>query len=111
MSVSIRAVTAGIDAMAGAPARARRQREYAARAALLMRGYVPMLEGTLRQSEPVNSDYGRGILTWNTPYAARQYYEPHAHTQPQATDHWDEACMRDHGDELREYARGLFLES
>ena len=80
MSVSVDIVTKGID-LATAPAECKRRQElYARRCAFVMRKYVPVRETILRSSEPVNSDYGAGILTWNTPYAARQYYEPMRHT-------------------------------
>ena len=69
-----------------------------------------MRESILRSSEPVNSDYGAGVLTWNTPYAARQYYEPMNHTDPATTDHWDEKCRREDGDDLREFARRLYMD-
>ena len=50
------------------------------------------------------------MLTWNTPYAARQYYEPMNHTDPATTDHWDEKCQREDGDDLREFARRLYMD-
>ena len=82
MSIAVDVVTAGIDLMAKPEACRRRQVLYARRAAFLMRRYVPLRESILRSSEPVNSDYAAGILTWNTPYAARQYYEPGRHDRP-----------------------------
>lgn len=36
--------------------------------------YVPMLDGTLKDSAVRNSIIGSGIITYNTPYARRQYY-------------------------------------
>ena len=55
-------------------------------------------------------DYAAGILTWNTPYAARQYYEPMNHTTAGTTDHWDQEMMKNDGDDLREFARQLFFQ-
>lgn len=110
MSVAVDIVTKGID-LATAPAeRRKRQRLYAMHAAHAMKRYVPVEEGTLRDSEPVSSDYDAGILTWNTPYAARQYYEPLNHTEPGTTDHWDEECRRNDGEDLREFARQLYMD-
>lgn len=110
MSIAVDVVTAGID-LATAPVECkRRQALYARRCAFTMRKYVPVLEAILRSSERVNSDYGAGILTWNTPYAARQYYEPMNHTDPATTDHWDEKCQREDGDDLREFARRLYMD-
>ena len=110
MSIAVDVVTAGIDLMAKPEACRRRQVLYARRAAFLMRRYVPLRESILRSSEPVNSDYAAGILTWNTPYAARQYYEPMNHTTAGPTDHWDQEMMKDDRDDLREFARQLFFQ-
>lgn len=85
-----------------------RQEEYAMRCAFVMRKYVPMDEGFLRSSEPLNSDYRAGLLTWSTPYAARHYYVPMSHTTAGTTDHWDEACARNDMGALREYAESLY---
>lgn len=109
MSVSVEVSTGALDALAQASERRRRQRLYAMRAAHLMRGYVPLEEGALRASEPLNSDYDGGVLTWNTPYAARQYYESHAHTEPGTEDHWDEAMRRDHSVDMEKYATDLLM--
>lgn len=110
MSMAVDVVTAGIDLMAAPAESRRRQVLYARRAAFMMRKYVPVLESILRSSEPVNSDYAAGILTWSTPYAARQYYEPMNHTTVGTTDHWDQEMMKNDGDDLREFARQLFLQ-
>ena len=110
MSVSVEVVTDGLDALLSASERKRRQRLYAMRAAELMEPYVPKEEGGLRGSEALSSDYDHGVLTWNTPYAARQYYEKgYDHTEEGATDHWDEAMWRDHADEMESYAEALIM--
>ena len=110
MSIAVDIITAGVDLVTVPAECRRRQRMYAMRAAHVMAQYVPIEEGTLRGSEKLSSDYDLGILTWNTPYAARQYYEPMNHTDPATTDHWDEKCQRENGDDLREFARQLFME-
>lgn len=109
MSVSVKVVTNGLDALTQATERRRRQRLYAMHAAHLIKPYVPLEDGALRASEPLNSDYDGGVLTWNTPYAARQYYEPMAHTEPGTEDHWDEAMWRDHSGDMEEYATDLLM--
>lgn len=109
MSVSVEVVTDGLDALLSASERKRRQRLYAMRAAHLIKPYVPLEEGALRGSEALNSDYDHGVLTWNTPYAARHYHEPMNHTAEGATDHWDEAMWRDHADEMESYAKALLM--
>jgi hypothetical protein len=84
--------------------------EVTMRAAFLMRQYVPRDENTLRASEPLNSRYERGEITWNTPYANTQYSVPMAHTTPGTTDHWDEAFMRNDMNDLVKYAETLYKE-
>ena len=37
--------------------------------------YVPLDTGTLEGSGKLSSDIGSGTVTWNTPYAQKQYYE------------------------------------
>ncbi len=109
MSVSVKVVTGSLDALTQASERRRRQRLYAMRAAHLMKPYVPKEEGDLRASEPLNSDYDGGVLTWNMPYAARQYYESHAHTESGTEDHWDEAMWRDRASDMEKYATDLLM--
>ena len=36
--------------------------------------YCPLDQGTLQASALISSDSDRGVITWNTPYAARLYY-------------------------------------
>ena len=36
--------------------------------------YCPLDQGTLQSSALISSDGDRGVITWNTPYAARLYY-------------------------------------
>lgn len=88
----------------------RRQTEYAMRAAFLVRGYVPIEETALRNSEPMNSRYREGLLIWNTPYAAYQYYTPLNHSHAGTYDHWDEHCWQEHEYELLDYAKKLIEE-
>lgn len=109
MSVSIN--LAGIDRMLSKAEVRKRQTEYAMRAAHVMRKYVPEDETTLRASEPLNSRYADGLLIWNTPYAAKQYYVPMNHKEsknPQGTDHWDEECWKKDGKDLLSYAESLY---
>lgn len=47
----------------------KKQAAFAQRVAFDMRKHVPVDEGTLRDSEPINSDYQNGQIIWNTPYA------------------------------------------
>lgn len=100
--------TPQLDAMIAPAARRKRQEEYAMRAALVMRKYVPRDENTLRASEPMNSRYADGLLIWATPYAARQYSIPMRHTTPGTCNHWDEACARNDMPALIKYAESLY---
>ena len=36
--------------------------------------FCPLDVGTLQSSALISSDSDRGVITWNTPYAARLYY-------------------------------------
>lgn len=101
---------ASIENMLSKSAARTRQTNYAMRAALLMRKYVPRDENTLRASEPLNSQYAQGTLIWNTPYAQTQYQIPMHHTTQGTTDHWDEACWRSEGKSLLEYAKSLYAQ-
>lgn len=87
-----------------------RQELFARRCALSMRRFVPLREGTLRGSEPLASSYEAGLLVWSTPYAAKHYYVPMAHTTAGTTDHWDEAAWAADGEKLKDYAGKLYEE-
>lgn len=69
--------------------------------------YVPFLEGPLSQTIQVSSEGVRYIQ----PYARRQYYGVNFnHTleyHPLATAKWDEAMMRDKGDEFRAEVKAI----
>ncbi len=62
--------------------------------------YVPFLNGPLSQTNVVTPEYVRYIQ----PYARYQYYgDNFNHTtdyHPLASARWDEAMMRDHGEEF-----------
>lgn len=63
--------------------------------------YVPFLNGPLSQTIQVTTEGVRYIQ----PYARRQYYgDDFNHTveyHPLASARWDEAMMRDHGEEFK----------
>lgn len=106
--MSVTVDLSGLERMASEPEQRRRQEEFARRAALMMRRYVPYEEGQLRDSEPVSSDYPAGLLVWNAPYAAKHYHVPMRHTTAGTCDHWDEAMMRNDGPALLAYAETLY---
>lgn len=72
--------------------------------------YVPFLEGPLSQTIVVSP---KGV-TYIQPYARYQYYGVNFnHTtefHPLASAKWDEAMLRDKGDEFREEVRLIILE-
>lgn len=82
--------------------------EAAMRAEFEMRSYVPMDEGVLRASGQLASQFRAGLLIWATPYAANQYYLPHAHTTDGTTDHWDEAWARDRLPQWMDYVAAIY---
>ena len=47
---------------------------FAQEVAKQMDRYIPFQTGTLKNSVHLASDYQRGLLVYNTPYARRQYY-------------------------------------
>ena len=50
------------------------QAAFAQEVAKQMDKYVPFDTGTLKNSVHLASDYERGVLIYNTPYARKQYY-------------------------------------
>ena len=82
--------------------------EASMRAEFEMRAYVPLREGILRASGQLSSQFRAGLLVWSTPYAANQYYIPHAHTAPGTTDHWDEAWARDRLPQWMDYVAKIY---
>lgn len=79
------------------------------RAAFLMEPYVPLRDRTLRPSV-MASEFAAGMLTWNTPYALKQYMIPMNHSEDGTTDHWDEEMVRNDMPELEEYAARVYEE-
>lgn len=69
--------------------------------------YVPFLEGPLSQTAVVSSKGVRYIQ----PYARRQYYgDSFKHTldyHPLASARWDEAMLRDHGEEFNQEVQDI----
>ena len=69
--------------------------------------------GMLIISSLIHSRLKDGLLIWNTPYAARQYYEiPTANKQPNpdASWHWVDVAKRIHGkDWVRQAQRAVEL--
>lgn len=68
--------------------------------------YCPEAEGTLKKSALTASDFGKGIVRWATPYAARLYYNPQFNfskdRNPDAQGKWFEAAKARH---LRDWQR------
>lgn len=108
MSVSVSVNLKGLEKMASDSETKKRQSEYAQRVAFVMREYVPLRDGYLRNSEPLSSNYEKGELVWDTPYAAEQYYIPMNHTTAGTTDHWDEPVRRSHMSDLQKYVSAMF---
>lgn len=86
----------------------KRQELFAMKTASLIRKYVPVEETPLRSSEPMNSEYKRGLLVWDMPYAAKHFYVPMNHSEAGTGDHWDERLKGGDMNVLEDYARGLF---
>lgn len=108
MNIKTKVNLNGLEKMVSPAEHERRQIEYAMRACFVMTRYVPMEEGTLRGSANINSQFEKGLLVWNTPYAAKQYYVPMTHSTSGTCDHWDEACARNDMAGLIAYAKTLY---
>ena len=66
--------------------------------------------GMLIMSSLIHSRLKEGLLIWNTPYAARQYYEiPTAYTDvnQNATWRWCEVAKRNHLSEWQRQAQAI----
>ena len=66
--------------------------------------------GMLIASSMIHSDLPHGKLVWQTPYAARQYYEietANHDTNPNATSHWCEVAKTKHYDEWARQAQRI----
>ncbi len=92
----------------------KRQAEFAKRVAFEIRDYVPYDEGTLRDSEPMASNYETGIIEWQTPYAKRVHSLPESSIKktknPHAHAKWHEAAKQDRLEAWNDYARKLMEE-
>jgi len=60
--------------------------------------YVPVDQGTLRQSSYYSSQLDKGLIIWNTPYAKRRYYTGHPRRiiNPNASILWCEKAKKLH---------------
>lgn len=99
----------GIERKLSGPAAKAAQTAFAQRVALDMRKHVPVEEGTLRDSEPLNSDYADGRLVWNTPYARRIYNADSVRTaiNPYAAPHWAEVTKAEKLENWKGFAAAL----
>mgnify|MGYP005813128793 CR=1 FL=1 len=91
-----------------------KQAAFAKRVAFEMRDYVPLDEGTLRDSEPLASDYETGLIVWQTPYAEHVHDLPQSSINtaenPNARSHWPEEAKRERMDSWQEFARKMLEE-
>lgn len=86
-----------------------KQAVFAQRVAFDMRKHVPVDEGTLRDSEPMSSNYEQGHIIWNPPYAERVYEADSVRTTKnhQAKPHWADYTKEKKMDDWREFAAAL----
>ncbi len=108
-STSVTVDTSGLDAKFSPSALKAAQTHFAQRVAFVTRQYVPVDEGTLRDSEPASSDYANGEITWNTPYAQKVYNADGVRTvkNPKAAPHWAEHAKQEHMQDFAQYAAAL----
>lgn len=77
--------------------------------AFRMRKRVPVDEGQLRDSEPLASDYKRGLIIWDAPYAQKVYNADSVRTvkNPDASPQWAEATKAAEIDDIRKDAAAI----
>lgn len=111
MSARVVVDLGGLERRFSESARSGMQAAFARRVAFDMRGYVPLDEGTLRDSEPLASDYETGTIEWQTPYAQHVHDLPQTSINttknPNARSHWPEEAEMERGDSWQEFARKL----
>ena len=67
-------------------------------------------EGTLIASSMIHSKLDEGKLVWQTPYAARQYYEiqtAHTDINPNASWRWVEVAKQNHKADWQRQAQAI----
>ena len=66
--------------------------------------------GMLIASSMLHSQLNKGLLVWQTPYAARQYYEirtAYKDVNPNATWRWCEVAKNNHGEKWLAQAKAI----
>lgn len=70
--------------------------------------YTPWRTGTLARSPFAQSQLGKGMVIYDTPYARRLYYNPQYHfdktVNPLAGGYWFERMKADHSHDILEEA-------
>ena len=73
--------------------------------------FVKVDTHVLQHSSMTHSEPGKGVITWDTPYAKRQYWEiktAHKQPNPNATWKWCEAAKKKHLKKWTESAKKAF---
>ena len=113
--VEVRVDLSKLEARFGAAAMREKQAAFARRVAFEARDYVPVESGTLRDSEPLASDYESGDVRWDTPYAAYVAAMPESSIKktvnPNARANWPQAAKDERMGAWREYAEKLMEET
>ena len=91
-----------------------KQTAFAKRVASEMRDYVPLDGRTLRDSEPLASDYENGRIEWQTPYAQRVHDLPQSSIRKaknsNARSHWPEEAKKERLGAWQQFAEKLMEE-
>lgn len=71
--------------------------------------YIPFASGTLIKSGILATDVGSGVVQWNTPYAAKQYYENKGNNPngPMRGAYWFERMKANHKDKILQGAASI----
>nr|DAQ98670.1 MAG TPA: Minor capsid protein [Caudoviricetes sp.] len=99
----------GIEAKLSPEAMRAKQAVFAQRVGSDMNERCPVDEGTLRDSMPENSDFEKGQIVWNTPYAKRVLNADGVRTvkNPRACPQWPEAVKAERLGEWQKMAGAL----
>ncbi|HIS39954.1 MAG TPA: hypothetical protein IAC12_03815 [Candidatus Aphodovivens avistercoris] len=111
---SVKIDLSGMERRFGAERLKANQEAFARRVAFEARDYVPVDEETLRDSEPLASDYAAGRIEWSQPYAQRVHDLPQSSIKkaknPNARSHWPAEAKRERLGAWEEFARKLMEE-
>lgn len=106
VAASVTVDISGLERRFGPEAMSRAQELFAARVGFDSNAYVKYDSGDTYRSMGAASDYGEGLVVWDTPYAGYAYRDPHVRTEhnPKAAARWFEVAKEARKESWRAYA-------